>query len=453
MKKMTFYPLLFGTFLLTAGCATTVTPPLSLEEELNYTESVKKQYTANAKWWKQYQNQELDKLVDQALNNNPDYLKAALNINKELYNLNLKTYDLFPTLSGGVNLSSQRQIHTGASFSSNFSGESGLSYEADLYGKIRDLRSAQEFEYQATVMDKESAKLSLINSVVDLYFNLEYLQNSILVAQKNIKTYEDLQNIAEAKYKSGKTDNLEFLQAKQSLISEKNRLLDLESQFKEMETSLKNILNIRQEDSLPLSFNDILQQPKLGVNLNVPVSVLANRPDLIASQFRLEKAFKTLNAENKNWYPEVSLQGILGSSSDKARTTFEFPYLLGSVGVDLPFLDWNRVKNNIKISETDYQIAVIDFKDTLNQAVNEVFYYYYAYEKALEMYQNTEKNYQNALQITKYYQDRYNTGKSEFRDFLEALYSENSLRKDLIQQKYQIIKYENYVYKAMAGKY
>ena len=69
------------------------------------------------------------------------------------------------------------------------------------------------------------------------------------------------------------------------------------------------------------------------------------------------------------------------------------------------------------------------------------------------MYQNTEKNYQNALQITKYYQDRYNTGKSEFRDFLEALYSENSLRKDLIQQKYQIIKYENYVYKAMAGKY
>ena len=183
------------------------------------------------------------------------------------------------------------------------------------------------------------------------------------------------------------------------------------------------------------------------------MSVLANRPDLLASQYRLEKAFKNLEAENKNWYPGISLRGLLGTSSDKARTTFDFPYILGSVAVDLPFLDWNRVKNNIKISEADYQITALDFKDTLNQAVNEVVYYYFAYDKAAEILENTQKNYENAKQITRYYQSRYNNGKTEFRDYLEAVYSENSLRKDLISQKYQTIKYENYVYKAMAGKY
>ncbi len=453
MKAKLTYLSLVLSVLLFAGCALVQQYPTSVAEELKYSVEVKEKYKANEEWWKQYQNAELNRLVDMALANNPDYLKAAININKELYNLNLTKYDLFPTLSGGLNVSSQRQISTSDNFASNFSGETGLSYEADLYGKIRDLYSAQEFEYQATVMDKESARLSLINSVVDLYFNLEYLQNTIDVSKKNVKAYQNIQNITAAKYKSGKVDNLEFLQAKQSLLSEQNKLLNSQTQFSELEASLKNILNIRQEDSLNIKYGDILAQKNLGVNLEVPLSVLANRPDLLASQYRLEKAFKNLEAENKTWYPSVSLQGLLGTGSDKARTTFDFPYVLGSVAVDLPFLDWNRVKNNIKLSEADYQITLIDFQDTLNQAVNEVVYYYFAYGNANQILQNTQKNYQNSRLITKYYKNRYDNGKAEFKDYLEAIYSENALRKDLIQQKYQTIKYENYVYKAMAGKY
>ena len=119
----------------------------------------------------------------------------------------------------------------------------------------------------------------------------------------------------------------------------------------------------------------------------------------------------------------------------------------------MPFLDWNRVKNNVKISEADYQIATVEFKDTLNQAVNEVGYYYTAYVKARGIYENTAANYENSLKITQYYQTRYNIGKIEFKDYLEAINKQNSLQNELIQQKYQIIKYENYIYKAMGGKY
>lgn len=167
----------------------------------------------------------------------------------------------------------------------------------------------------------------------------------------------------------------------------------------------------------------------------------------------MEKAFKNLNAEEKNWYPNISLQGALGSSSNKAKTTFDFPYILGSVSIDLPFLDWNRVKNNIKISKADYDIALVDFRDTLTQAVNEIAYYYFAYGKSTETFENINENYNTSVQITKYYETRYNIGKIEFKDYLEAINKENSLRKDLVLQKYQIIKYENYIYKAMAGKY
>lgn len=435
------------------GCAGLDDKYFNPADEFRYLQSASTNRSADAQWWRDYGNQELNRLVETALVNNPDYVKAALNINKELYNLNLSNLDLFPTLSGSMGASTQRQIDTGDHFSSNFSGELGLNYEADLYGRIRNLRDAQEFEYKATLMDRETARLSLVNSVIDLYFNLEYLDNSITVARQNISNYQNIRNISEEKYKSGRADNLELLEAGQSLLSEQNKLLELETQFKEQETSLKNILNSKTDVVSTTSFSDILKQKRLDINMDVPLTVLANRPDVLASQYRLEKAFKNLKAENKNWYPTVSLKGVLGSTSDKGRTTFDFPFIMGSVAVDLPFLDWNRVKNNVKLSETDYEITVVDFKDTLTQAVNEVGYYYFAYTMAQKSYENIEKNYNNARKITQYYKTRYNNGKIEFKDYLEALNKEYSLRQSLIQQQYQIIKYENYICKAMAGKY
>ena len=453
MKKQITPSLLIFCLATLPGCVTTPYDVPQLSEELPAAQEDKERYVVQEAWWQAYDNTELNALVDKALINNPDYLKAALTLQKELYNLNIETLNLFPTLSGELGASVQKDVSKSHDSTTSFNGEIGLSYEVDLYGKIKDAVSAQEFEYKATAQDKETARLTLINSVVDLYFNLEYLQNAIELTRQNVKAYQDIENIMLDKYKSGKVAPLDYVQAKQSRIGEQSTLLTLETQFKEMEQSLKNVLNIRPDEALGLKYGSILEQKHLSVDMDIPMSVLANRPDLIASQYRLEKAFKTLHAEEKNWYPNVSLNGAFGSSSDKARSTFDFPYVFGSVSVDLPFLDWNRVKNNIKISKADYQIALIDFKDTLTQALNELAYYYTAYEKSLSIFDNTQENIKNSRQITEYYQIRYDNGKSEFKDLLEAIYTENAMRENLIQQKYQIIKYENYIYKAMNGRY
>ncbi|MDD4556337.1 MAG: TolC family protein [Alphaproteobacteria bacterium] len=451
MKKQIAY--LFIICLLLTSCVSSKQEKPTLSEELNYTSNTASAYVVDKKWWLAYNNQELNALVEQALKNNPDYLKAALQIEKELYALNLTTTDLFPTLSGNLSTSAQRRIDKHENTKKTFSGEAGLNYELDLYGKIRDAREAQNFEYEATIMDKEAAELALVNNVVDLYFNLSYLKNSIQMSQENVKNYNKIYNIVQAKHLAGKIDELDVTKARQSLASEKIKLLDLETQFTDLERSLKNIVNLKPSESLNLAYISFSQQQTFAVDLDVPLSVLAERPDLKASQLRLEKSFKNLQAQDKNWYPNVSLRGVLGSSSDKARTTFDFPYLLGSVGVDLPFLDWNSVKNNIKISEADYQIELIDFKDTLNQALNETAYYYYAYQTTSDALSLIEAKHQDTQKQTKYYQQRYDVGKIELKDLLDALNSENTARVELIKQKYMVVKYENYVYKALAGKY
>lgn len=453
MKQKLLGSVLSVCLILTAACTVTPYSEPDITQKLDYTAEVRDAYSVDETWWQGYNNAELSKLLDTALANNPDYLKAAFNIEKELYRLSLATSDLFPTLSGSLGASGQKGLNKGHDSATNFSGEFALNYEADLYGRIKDARTAQEFEYQATFLDRQSAKLSLINSTIDLYFNLTYLNNAIKLTEQNIKSYQDTLKITEQKYKSGKVDNLEVAQARQSLLSEKNKLLELKTTFKEMEQSLKNIVAIGPDKTLGLKYENLLDQKTLSVDMDVPLSVLANRPDLMAAQYRLEKAFKNLNAEEKNYYPTVSLQGAISSGSDKARSTFDFPVVFGSIGIDLPFLDYNRVKNNIKISKADYEITLIEFNDTLNQALNETAYYYYAYAKSLEIFKNLEANYKNAVKITKYYQIRYDNGKAEFKDLLEAINKENTMRQELVGQKYQIIKYENYIYKSTAGKY
>lgn len=451
MKQKYLISTVFTLFpLLITACTVSEEPPQTLTEKLGNPSIQAPQYTADLNWWTNYHNEELNKIVTLALQNNPDYLKAVLEAEKALYSLKLSASDLFPTLSGTADASSQTNTKNGDSTRS-FGGSLNLKYEVDLYGKIRDSYSAQEFETQASAEDREAARLTLINSTIDLFFQLSYLNNAILLSQENIKSYQEIQKITEQKYKSGKTDNLELAQANQSLLSEKNRLLELQTQFKQTEQSLKNILNTK--DDLNITYPSLTDQKTGNIDLNVPLSVLANRPDLKASQYRLEKAFKNLSAEQKNWYPNISLNGALSTSSDHARTTFDIPYVFGSISVDLPFLDWNRVQNNIRISETDYKIARIDFQNTLNQAINETAYYYFAYTNMLNIYKNTQENYQNALKITGYYQIRYQNGKAEFKDLLEAIYTQNERKKELVEQKYQIIQYENAVYKAMGGRY
>lgn len=452
MKRNTFLSFLLATTVL-SGCAATTTDVPSLEAELNYTQEVREKFQADLNWWKAYNNDELNYLTSFALKNNPDMLKAAVKIQKQLANLNLSESDLFPTLTGSLGASSQKKLNDGKKSTQTFSGELALNYEIDLYGKIADARDAQEFELNATVADAESARLSVVNSVVDLYFNLLYLRDTIELTQKNIDTYRSLLDIASARFNTGKADKLEITQARQSLIAEQTALLNAQTQYKEMEQSLRNVLNLKPSDGFVLGKASILKQPLLTPHLSVPVSVLANRPDLTAAQYRLKKAFKSMKVSEKSWYPTISLNGAIGSSSDRAKSTFDFPYLLGGVSVNLPFLDWNSVKNNVKIAKADYDIALIDFKDALAQALNEVAYYSFAYGKTEHIYANVEKTVENNRQITAYYRARHQAGKASFKDVLQAVADENAARKNLLAQKYQLIKYENLLFKAMAGRY
>ena len=450
-----FFIYIIGIFVLlsVSGCSTYKYKDAPIQEQLQYTETVAQIYVADQEWWKAYNDPELNRLVALALDNNIDLAQSALNIQRAMYQARLSGLDLFPTLGGSVAASSNKELKTNDGWHNSFSGEFSLNYELDLWGKVRDEAASARWEYQATLYDLESARLVLINSVVDVYYNLTYLHNAIQITQANLENYRNIEEIIRLKYSSGKIDELEPLQIRQTIIEMENNLSTYNLQVRENERILRELLNVKPDYALRIQYKNLLQIKALDVNIDVPLAVLAERPDLQASEARLQGAFKSLTAMSKSWYPTISLRGIISSSADRIGSAFDFPFGLGSVSINLPFLDWNRVRTNIKISETDYEKARLDFENSINIALNEVAYYYYAFENQKALYHNLQAKYAADLQIMSLYRLRYDSGKAEFRDLLDSMITVNSSQINLINNNYQVIKYENMVYKAMAGRY
>ncbi|ARQ47011.1 TolC family protein [Oxalobacter formigenes] len=435
--------------LIIAGCATQTTtiPDMGVIPQ----QTIVAGYKIDSEWWKTYHDENLNKLVAVALENNIDLKKSAITVNKALYEANLLGQNLVPEFSGSLGASVSNNMKAGQT-SHNYTSELGVSYEIDLWRKLSSAASAQEWEYKATQQDMETTRLALINNIVDSYFHLVYLNQAIRVTEENIGFYTQLLQIINNKFTSGKVDALEPLTAEKSLLASRNSLMTLENNRKTVEQTLRNLLNLRPGDKLDIKTADILMTPATNVDLNVPISALGLRPDVKAAEYRIQSAFLDWESVKASVYPSVTIGSTLSTASNKSSSMFNVPFLGGTVNINLPFLQWNKIKWNIKISEADFENARLNLTSSVNTALNEVDTYYYSYEKSVSLLDNLSRRYDNDAKISVYNRMRYEAGATELKDWLDAKTSENSSMLSLLEGKYNTITYENAIYKSLGAK-
>ena len=421
-------------------------------EDFKVYQEISSNYKVDKEWWKEYNNSELNNIMNIALKNNSDLKKAAINVNKALYQANILGANLVPSFSSSLGSSASKNLKTGGNSTIKHSASVSLSYELDLWKKLSNSKNAQEWEHKATIEDLEAARLSLVNNVVSTYFNIVYLNNAISIVNDKITQYEKINTIVKNKYQYGVNSELEYLQSEQSLINLKNTLLTYQNDKVEQEQTLRDLLNLKPEENIEIKSKDLLSFKNIGVNLDVLVSVIANRPDVKAYEYRLSKAFKDVKATEAKLYPSVSIQTSLSSSGNKVDNALSVPIGLASINISLPFLNWNTLKWNIKIDEASYESARIDFEKSIIKSLNEIDTYYKSYQKAVSSYSLQEKNLKTQKEITGYYKNRYNNGNAEFKSWLEALINEKDSELNVLKAKFEIIQAENKVYQAMGGK-
>ena len=449
MKKKIIILIALGVIL--GSCSNLKKDYQNIDSEIKTYKELSKNYNIDSRWWESYGDEQLNNLIELGLKNNSDLAKAAININKALYQAKIIGSDLVPEFSGSLSSGASKNIESGGSSNIDHSGSFNISYEVDLWQRLRDMKDAQEWEYKATIEDYEKTKLTLINSIIDSYFSIIYLENYIEINKNMSKNYLDIEKIVDNKLRYGIADILDKKQAEREVIRSNNTLISYEKDKKEQESLLRNLLNLKPDNELKIEYRDILEVKNLRVNLDVPLNIVANRPDIKSYEYRLKNAFKDAVASEKQLYPNITISSALSSSSDKFNNTLKTPVALGSVSINLPFLNWNEIKWNIKISRAEYEEAKLNFQQGIVTALNEIDYNYFLYVKEQENYINLKNinEYDNEIAIN--YERKYENGKVELREWLLSLNDEASSRLNIINSKYQLIKIENTIYQSIGG--
>ncbi len=437
--------------LVPVGCAEYSTVPL--KTDLLSPQEVEARYNLNAQWWKAYNDPILDALIERALEANVDLAQSAIDVNRALYRAELLEEDLVPAFTADGAASSRKSIRTGDAAVRAFEAGLDVGYEIDLWQRLRNAASAQEWEYLATVEDRETARLALINSTADAYFRLRYLDQAVRLTEVEVERYRRLLDLTRTRYELGKVPGVEPLQSEQSLLASRTRLDNLRTQRVTVRQTLRDLLDLRPGKDPALPEGDLMAVIGPGVDLDVPVSALAARPDIRAAENRLQGAFRSLEAERASWYPTITVGGALGVSSDRSSNLFHLPLLSGNVRLNLPFLQWNTLRWNIRISEADFESARLDFEERITTALNEVQAACLTYAAAQRILADTAAKHEKDVRISAYYRNRYELGAGELKDLLEALNTEDASRLAALEAKYSLISAENAVYKAMGGRY
>ena len=445
MKKIS---IILAAFLL-GGCA--VTQINENYEQILLKEDASADVRINREWWTGYGEARLNELIGLALKNNIDLAKSAVAVNKALAQAGVLQADLVPSFNANLGAETGKNIKTGGSWNESYKSGISLSYEIDLWRKLANSADAAMWEANATKYDLEAARLALINSVADAYFEAKYQKESINLYEKTLKNYEELEAIIKAKFELGKEEELSLKQVKSSVISAKNRILNASKSLDAAEKTLRNLLNVRPEFELNLGGNlsDISPQ---GVNFNVPLYVIGARPDLQAAISRIKEALLGVKVSEKNFYPSITVGAGLSGSGDSVSEGLKLNFLSGNIAINLPFLNYSKLKSKLKISELEFEAMKLNYAQTLTTALNEIDAGYKNLQKDEAVLRNLNENLRNLSSISDIYKLKYDYGKTELKNYLEAQNSLLEGRISVLAQKYKILQDEIGIYKATAGK-
>ena len=270
----------------------------------------------------------------------------------------------------GFNFPNSSTSFTSESFSSGIN----ISWELDLWGKLKNAKMSSSKKFKASLHDFESARLSLNGQVAKVWFNLleNHHQNQLL--NKTIDTYSQNLDFINNRFVKGLATALEQKLALASYKSSKAAL----AKSQRLQTNLSNSLNelIGGEFNYNLDLNSTLTLPSLNVPSlpPTPSTVITSRYDVIASMQRIEASGFDLKVARKNLLPSFTISGNPGSRSDNFENLIDQKFRVWDVsgGISQPLFQAGRLRAGIRKAEALQNAAIQNYKAAVLKAFYEI---------------------------------------------------------------------------------
>lgn len=389
---------------------------------------------APARWWLAFNDARLNALIDEALARNPDLAAAAIKLKRARLQAGLSSDAMNPALSASASDTRGQQLRYGQEATRSASARLALSWEVDLWGKLSHARDATEWEALATAQDREATALALTGSVATLYWKLAWLNQRIDLSTQNISHAETTLALAQRKFEAGAVSKLDVLQAEQDLASLRASHTQLLQQREESRSAFALLFDGVSKDIVEPA--ELPEAALPAVDAGLPASLLAQRPDLAAAELRLRGTLATADATRASYYPGLSLTGSLGTSSTSLLQLLNNPIASVMAELSLPFLQFNEMKLKKGVAQADYELAALQFRQSLYAALGEVDTALSARSQYAAQGEQLERSLQAAQAAEKINELRYRSGAIPLQTWLDSQQTRRSAEAALVDNRY-----------------
>jgi multidrug efflux system outer membrane protein len=417
---------------------------------------------ADAAWWQIYQDEALQGLIREGIANNLDLRAASARVVESRALAGVAKSYLYPDVGVGFGWAGEQKSRVGDPkldkekvpdrTYSNWALNGSLSWEVDLFGRLRRNNEAAFAQYLASEEGRRAVLITLVGDIASTYFYLRELDLELEIARRTVKLNDDTVVYYVTRLEGGVSNRLEVDQAKANRAVTASAIPDIERQIAIAENALSVLLG---RPPGPITRGtvpgDRLLPPSVPAGL--PAQLLERRPDVLQAEQLLVAANANIGVAKALFYPTISLTGSMGAVSSSLSDFLTPESLVWSLGAGLfqPIFNGGRIKRNYEATVARYDFALAQYQKAALNGYREVADSLVTIQKLAQRRTEIEGGVEALQDATQLARERYDTGLSSYLEVLIAdqqLFSQEILLAQVKGSQYRAVAQ---LYRALGG--
>ena len=400
-------------------------------------------------WQEIFQDTLLQQYIRYGLEHNTDMQTALLRIDQAKAQLTAAKLSFLPSLT----LSPQGTLTStaGSKTVKTYELPVQASWEIDLFGNLRNAKKGTQATLLQQQAYQQAVRSELIAGIANTYYSLLMLDEQVAISQSTLEVWKEQVRTMEARMKVGEETENAVTQARASLYELEATHNDLLRQQRETENSLCTLLGMTSR-SLERGTLDKQIFPET-LPTGIPVRLLSRRPDIVQAEMTLANAYYTTNQARSAFYPNLNLSGSAGWTNALVQAvTNPGDWILSAVAsLTQPLFNRGKLISNLRVSKDEEQIALLNYRQALLDAGQEVNDALYATESAGRSLESHRKQCRELERTVQTSEALYRTGNATYLELLTARQSLLNARLNMVTDSFTQCQAVINLYQALGG--
>lgn len=325
-------------------------------------------------WWTLYGDATLNELIATLQEGNLDLQLAEARYRQAQAALQSARSGFFPTVGSdaSVDRSGGGSGAAGGGVSNTYALSAAVSWEIDLWGRVRRSVEAGRAALDASSADIDAVRLSMQSTLAQTYFSLRVTDAEIRLMQQTVQAYERSLRLTQNRYAAGVAMQADVAAARTQLENARTQLLALQRQRAQLEHALAVLLGRPPSAFALAATHDVPQLPAIPVG--VPAELLQHRPDLVAAERRMAEANAQIGVAQAAWFPALTLSGVGGFRSGQWAEWLTAPARYWALGpaLALTLFDGGARSAAVQQARANFDVQAVSWRQAVLAALQEV---------------------------------------------------------------------------------